>query len=370
MAVIIAKNTTGGPIELADIGITIPSSSQRNLTDEWSLDEIDASIELRDNVTTGDIVINNGVEDLDVSNSLDHIRVITMWEETDTLSDFSHDDLADIVVDPNAVDDHDNRYYTQIDLNNSGGSEVHWNNITNIPSFGAPTWVENVIARIEEQSASGPGSPTTGMFYIDTDDNHLYKWSGSVWIDQGAPNSGDRVIDKTNEGIYEYQDGTTLSWIQQPGPEYLWGLLIGDDGDGKPAQYVYDSTTWIKIGDVDWGSPFVGRVVFEFGRDRDKLNNQWLRGALHSASNLGGPRMIQSSRVVAMAVQCRNAGNANFHLRKNGVSSNLATLSISGVAGNHNKTMSVNLAEGDWIGVYMEVVSGTIDRPHVTVYVV
>lgn len=86
---------------------------------------------------------------------------------------------------------HDDRYYTETELQSSGSSNVHWDNITNAPSFGDVQWQDPV-----PDVASLPSS------------------------------------------------GNTVNDVR----------LVQDDGDGKPAQYTWDGTQWIKIADVDWNT--------------------------------------------------------------------------------------------------------------------
>jgi hypothetical protein len=83
-------------------------------------------------------------------------------------------------------------YWTKTDLAATTGThaKVDWSQIQNIPSFGSNKWLEPVANQIAMNAL-------TGLV------------------------SGDMV-------------------------------LVKDDGDGKPAQYCYTGTAWVKIADVDW----------------------------------------------------------------------------------------------------------------------
>lgn len=83
MSTIIAKNTTGGAIEIEDLGISIPASSQRTLSDLFTKNEIMISKDLDTEVSNGNIVINDGSNDLSVANGLQHVNYETQWEDVD-----------------------------------------------------------------------------------------------------------------------------------------------------------------------------------------------------------------------------------------------------------------------------------------------
>jgi hypothetical protein len=78
---IIAKNNTGSAIFLQDLGTTIPASSNLTLTDILTTREITQSQELKTQVTSGDVTINDGTDDLSVSNGLREISFETEWED-------------------------------------------------------------------------------------------------------------------------------------------------------------------------------------------------------------------------------------------------------------------------------------------------
>lgn len=67
---VIAKNITGSEIFIYDLGISIPANSSRALYEEFKDTEIAASNNLQTLVSSGTIVINNGVRDLTISEAL------------------------------------------------------------------------------------------------------------------------------------------------------------------------------------------------------------------------------------------------------------------------------------------------------------
>jgi hypothetical protein len=76
---VIAKNTTDFPIEIEDMGIIITASpGQRTLSDNFTQDEITSSDDLLYFVNAGDIIINNGTEDLSNDLAIDYITTNTL----------------------------------------------------------------------------------------------------------------------------------------------------------------------------------------------------------------------------------------------------------------------------------------------------
>lgn len=135
-------------------------------------------------------------------------------------------------------------------MQTSGSSQLHWDNITNAPSFGF-SWDNPVLARSVQISSTPPVAPADGDFYIDTDDDQLYKYDGTTWVSAGAPTTGDRVItlDSTSENIFQWSGS---AWEDQGTPTDNDTVMVNDDGDGDPSIYVYDlpQLTWIKIADA------------------------------------------------------------------------------------------------------------------------
>ncbi|MCK5614940.1 hypothetical protein KAR91_74445, partial [Candidatus Pacearchaeota archaeon] len=232
MWTLILKNPVGGTgnVTIEDLGITIDDDTQITVSDQFTYPELAGSDDLRTAVNNGDLVVNDGSSDLSTSRGVEYL---TLYGEDQAKVDF----------------------YTKTQTQTSGQSSVHWDNITNVPSFGAASWIDPVEARILSIQSAQP-SGVDGDFFIDSDDDHLWKYITDTWVDQGAPTSGDRVInlDSTAEAVYEYSGS---SWDLYTTPTDSMGVLVNDDGDGKQAQYVYDIDvlTWIKIADVDFGEP-------------------------------------------------------------------------------------------------------------------
>ncbi len=231
MWTVIIKNNSGGDVLIEDLGIEIADTTQETLSDMYTYDELAGSDDLRTLVNAGTLVVNDGSGDLSAANGVLYLT----FTQRKYLSD---------------------NHWTKTELAATGGANdrVDWSQVANAPSYGAPEWADPVKYRVTAIAATAPGSPAVGDVYIDTDDDHYYKWTGSAWNDEGAASNGDLVINLANpqEDVYELVTGT---WTEQAQSANNEARLVLDDGDGKQAQYVYSTSTnsWAKIGDVDFG---------------------------------------------------------------------------------------------------------------------
>lgn len=272
MATYYLKNTSGNQIIVNDLGLVLPDNSMTpidsNAINGWLTGDLTTEIQASNLVlSTTDLSDNSG--DMTAPEA---IKALTITSEYDTDNPHDVTFTQAVSADPNtdvttteiesltdgsdvALHTHDGRYYTISQLTNSNPASVnvHWDNITDTPSFGSFEWRAPVICRIIGQYSSAPPG-SEGEYYLDTSDAHLYRHDGTSWIDQGVPAEEDRFIDRSDETIYEY-DGT--SWIQTT-PVEGWSLLVEDDGDQRPAQYIYSDISgtlkWTKIADIDWGT--------------------------------------------------------------------------------------------------------------------
>lgn len=64
MATLIIKKPTAGNLFINDLGIIIPGSGQETFTDPETIRHVVGSVDLRDFVTSGTLVVNNGLVDL------------------------------------------------------------------------------------------------------------------------------------------------------------------------------------------------------------------------------------------------------------------------------------------------------------------
>lgn len=226
--VVVAK-TGGTAVDIEDMGIYIEANSSHTLSDYFDYSDIADSADLYTLVGAGTVTINNGSVDLSAADGVNYIKRDNIYDDLET-------------------------HYTKTELSTAnGGSIVDWSNIVNAPSFGSPVWTEPVTFLITEQAASDPVVSDEGDVYFNTTDDHFYKVVGGAWVDQGSAVTGQRVVDSSDadQGIFTY-DGSDL--VDGGPPADNAAVMVNDDGDGKNAQYVYSTETssWIKIADVDF----------------------------------------------------------------------------------------------------------------------
>src|SRR6056297_181609 len=232
----IIKNNTATDRNIEELGITISANSTYNLSDQFDFHEIFSSESLRLHVIHGDLVVNNGIDDLSASDG-------TYWIES--LSTYKAFDL----------------FYSKTQLETSGESAVHWDNITNTPAVGAMEWIEPVKFRVTNITATTSGALPGDVI---VDNLNYKKYDGSTWTTIDTISDEDRIInlDDPDESVIIYNTDTT-SWEfpEDPypeNPELSNAVMVNDDGDGKQAQYLHNGSVWKKIGDVDFTQHFDG----------------------------------------------------------------------------------------------------------------
>ncbi len=227
-------NNTAGTVDIEDIGISIDASASIDFHDLFTYGENAFSDDLRAAVLAGTLTVNDGTSDLSNVDGEDWLVVVNkQWLE--------------------------DNYWNKTELADTGGSNdrVDWSQIQNAPDFTAiGSWKEPVDARVLDITSTPPAGAVEGDFYIDTDDNELYRYDGASWnVDSTAGTSvGIRVIDldSTGEHIFEFD---STAWVDAGINQDNDAVIVNDDGDGKPSMYIFDEETgtgvWIKIADAD-----------------------------------------------------------------------------------------------------------------------
>jgi len=269
MATYYLKNTSGTIVTLRDLGIVLQNNTSLPIDSNditgWLTPDMADALNTPSDLILGTTDIGDSSGDFDPTEAILALSLVSKFDrDNPTKVTFTQTVDADPNTDITAAEaeeltngsntllhNHNSIYYTQSQLSapNPGTVNVHWDNIINTPNVGAPEWQQPALC-ITVRTSQTPPTGILGNFYMDTDNNHLYKFDGSIWVDQGAPNIGDRFINNDNNEIYEWNGS---QWITTT-PQQNWSVLISDDGDSKGAQYVYDGTNWIKIADVDWGT--------------------------------------------------------------------------------------------------------------------
>ncbi len=149
---IIAKNNAGSPVSIEDLGVEIPGSSQRTLSDTFDFSEICTSEDLKTLVNATTITINDGTSDLNVSDGLDWI-------------DCKQDIPA---VTPHGLGDH-----TDVDLTPEDQQKLAYDSTASIWTGQLP----------QSSSATPPDDPGDGdLWYPEGELNLPYMWSQGEWI--------------------------------------------------------------------------------------------------------------------------------------------------------------------------------------------
>jgi len=276
MAVYYLKNESGSEVTIIDLGISLPDDTSTtidsNEIDGYYTPDLGTAITAGDLIlsttdigtNTGDLTATDALAALTITSRYDrdnpHSVTITQAITADSNTDITTTELEELSDgSETALHIHDDRYYTEVELSTAGQATVDWDNIANAPTFGSPTWREPVEANLSGKGTSAEmnisGLPA-GSYWWNTDDDYIYKYDGTNWVSQGAT-TGDRYIYKDGTGsddyIYEF-DGTT--WNSTV-PDDNWAVMVDDDGDGLPAQYIYNSDgtppDWVKMSDINWG---------------------------------------------------------------------------------------------------------------------
>lgn len=83
----IIKNTTSSDIEIDVLGLTIPANDQITLSPDTYLDAEDSITEISTLITSGDLVVNDGLNDLTAEEGIDYLRVGTFGKGIRFLSE-------------------------------------------------------------------------------------------------------------------------------------------------------------------------------------------------------------------------------------------------------------------------------------------
>ena len=289
---IIIKNNDAVDYLVEDLGISVVASGSVNFHEQFTYDEIAGSDDLRTAVSVSNLVVNNGIADLSTISGTSYLTIENIYHLEDN-------------------------YYDKLELQTPGQSEVHWDNITDTPSFTDNNTLD------EAYDEGGPGAGRT--IVVDV---------GAVQLD--ATTSGYAPIELTEQLILP-----TL------------GLAGGQLSVKGGILYTYDfaRSSWLSV----------QRMFLIFGK-KGRTKNQFLAfgtGMLYS--NNSGYRLSRSATIVSITGQLDASGACDIRIRRNGVATNIATLNISSAIGNSDTTLNVDLNANDYLQSYLESVSNVQD---------
>jgi len=242
MWTVLINNNSGSIQTIEDLGVEMANGDSIIFSNQFDYEEIAGSDDLRALVASSDLRVDDPENPGSYLSAANGVKFLSL------------ENLYDLETD----------YYSKSELTTpSSGAQVDWTNVVNAPSFGSVNWGSPVLARVTAIGSGKPGAPVSGDMCIDTDDSpdKLYKYNGTTWADLGAVADGKKVINLADgtEDIHTFTLGTE-TWTDEGTSSDNDAVMVDDDGDGNPAQYIYDVTTnaWLKIGDVDFASHFDG----------------------------------------------------------------------------------------------------------------
>ena len=148
----------------------------------------------------------------------------------------------------------------------------------------------------------------------------------------------------------------------------------------RPTTIIYDSTNSINLEQNDDGiilfydttrnkTLSITRKNLSFGINHKNITGKrWLRLTSKINSNVHGYKVLRNSTITAISIQTQNnVINSRFNLRINGSASNLHTINLSGVSNIIEDNLNYDINKGDYIQIFLSVLSGNIDYPIVLI---
>ncbi|KKK71738.1 hypothetical protein LCGC14_2910910, partial [marine sediment metagenome] len=121
---------------------------------------------------------------------------------------------------------HDDRYYTETEISTSGQSNVHWDNITNEPSF-----LLNITGE--------PLSDLSDVTITSIASGEILKWSGSAWINNTLAEAGISAVGHTHTNITPADSTDASSFIA------MFDSATGDQAIKTDGGLTYNATTGV-----------------------------------------------------------------------------------------------------------------------------
>ncbi len=146
MDTLILTNTGSVPLYVEDLGIEVLIGDDFDILQNFTAEDIVESFDFPSvYAQSGEIILDDGVQTYNMSlqDVLDYLTPLTKWSKLDYAYISGKDDVADITgAELEELSDgsdtilhiHDNRYYTEVELQTPGGATIHYNNIIGMPS--------------------------------------------------------------------------------------------------------------------------------------------------------------------------------------------------------------------------------------------
>ena len=175
--------------------------------------------------------------------------------------------------------------------------------------------------------------------------------------DAGGAGAGRLITADTGAVVFDTDTATNAALQITPKASLpSTGLADGQFAIKDGIKCIYDASK------ATWLSTY--RKEKTFSKDGYTQNiNLNVSGVSH---NNAGARISRTSKITGISCQLTESGTCTVRLRKNNSVSDIATLDLTAVTGNHDNAVNVGLSAGDHLQVYIESVAG-VQNPIVTV---
>ena len=132
---------------------------------------------------------------------------------------------------------------------------------------------------------------------------------------------------------------------------------IKQDANGLLFQYDAGRSKWVSA----------ARNIATFSRNHRNLSNdQWLRYA-DIASVQQGYMVRRNAVITSVACRCTIAADCSFVIRRNDNPADLTSIGLSSEVSKVVDGLDIEVNAGDWLQVLLQVSSGNVDYPIVTI---
>ena len=409
---VIISNNSGSDFLIEDLGVEILDSTSINLHEEAGFAEIADSDDLKAALTAGTLVLNDGTSDLSPTEAVDYLSRI----HKKFLED-NYYNKTELSTPGSATIDYEN-------IANAPTFEyAFWYDNVKFRVLGlelatAPSSPEEGDVYVDDaehyQKWDGSawqdlGLAVSGDRVIDlaSADQDIMAWDGSIWDVAEVDLKSNAVVTVTDDGdgkaaryVYNKTEGEwrkdyDIDWdphirrddhvlkhdadqIEVASAYWNIGSNAGDDAETVIA--AIDA----KIGTIEGGNLSDINIQSGIVYGRDVTRNKWMgpredflfarrgftsRAYLNVAnvpSNQAGVRIQRAMTITEISAQLDAVGSCTVEIRKNDTATPIATLSLSSVEGNHDNAVNIDIAEGDYLQVYVNA-SPIVKSPTVKV---
>lgn len=107
------------------------------------------------------------------------------------------------------------------------------------------------------------------------------------------------------------------------------------------------------------------RESFPFGVNHKNISSsQWMMAVTRIPTNITGYKIPRNATITSMSVQTQNSvANCAFFVRRNGVLTNLTSITLIAQLSNVIDNLNINVNQNDWLQIFLQVNSGNVDYP-------